>query len=305
MRTAWVFLVSLSFTNVLLSQRFPERWITFNPIMSQRNTTEEETWEVMSSAGGWGGFGGYRLLRDDDHAWVQELGVFVELFRFGSSRSLAFVSNIEFIANANNDIRFNPRAIFWEEGFIYTIRQTSAFWQIGYFHRCKHDVDNLLVGTERSLIFGSLLGKYLIPFTLKERGEGLIAFRADVYTIRQDDRIPSATSTFTPHVKRMLGTLGFTFHLRETASKPIGWYTTGWGGVNFFGKKEGVLPRFDTVSSATIGGGLSAGIMIIGAVHFRIGVSYEYQPDTGINPIPVHSHLLSIGIKIVDPTVMW
>lgn len=54
-----------------------------------------------------------------------------------------------------------------------------------------------------------------------------------------------------------------------------------------------------------MGGGLSAGIMIVGSVHFRIGVSYEYQPDTGINPIPVHSHLLSIGITILDPSVMW
>lgn len=290
-----------------LGQRFPDRWLTINPLMNNPHPMEPGAWSWMHSSGGWAEFGAYRILRDHEHAWVQRLGSFLELFRIGNEASLAVLGNIEFIANPDNDIRFNPRAVFWEEGFLYTQRTGSAFWQIGYYHRCKHDVDNLILKRERSLIFGSLLGKYLIPFSLENgQTEALATVRADIYTIRQDDRVPSAFSDQTPHVKRLLGTVGGVLHIRRSLlTKPFGLFATYWGALNLYGLKEGVLPKLDRVHMSTFQGGLAAGIAIEGNAHFRVGFTYEYLSDTGINPFPEHAHLITLGVTIVNPSAMW
>lgn len=288
-------------------QRFPDRWFTINPLMNTQHPLGEGVWSWMHSSAGWGEFGAYRLARDAEHAWIQRLGAFIELIRVGDDASLAFMGDIEFIANPDNDIRFNPRAVFWQEGFLYTRRAGSSFWQVGYFHRCKHDVDNLILKRERSLIYGSLQAKYLLPLTIDDGATNALAvFRADVYTIRQDDRIPSSYSTQTPHLKRMLGTAGAVVHLRRSLSlAPLGLYATYWGMVNVYGTKEGVLPKFDGIAQTTFQGGATAGLAIEGNAHFRIGFTYEYLSDTGLNPYPEHAHLITLGVAIVNPTVIW
>lgn len=294
-------------TNPMRAQRFPDRWFTINPLMNTLHPTREGEWSWMHSSGGWGEFGAYRLVRDAEHAWIQRLGTFIELFRVGNEASLAFVGDIEFIANPDNDIRFNPRAVFWQEGFLYTQRAGTSYWQVGYFHRCKHDVDNFILRRERSLIYGSLQAKYLLPLTIDDGATSALAvFRADLYTIRQDDRIPSSYSAQTPHVKRMLGTAGAILHLRRPLSvRPLGLYATYWGMVNFYGTKESVLPKFDRIAQSTFQGGAAAGLAIEGNTHFRLGFTYEYLSDTGLNPYPEHAHLLTLGVTVVNPAALW
>lgn len=294
-------------TDPLHAQRFPDRWFTVNPLMNRGHPVHEGEWSWMHSSGGWGEFGAYRLARDNEHAWVQRLGMFIELFRVGNEASLAFTGDIEFIANPDNDIRFNPRAVFWQEGVLYTQRAGSSYWQLGYFHRCKHDVDNLTLQRERSLIYGSLQAKYLLPLTVNDGAtDALAVLRADLYTIRQDDRIPASYSPQTPHVKRMLGTAGAVLHLRRPlALSPLGLYATYWGMVNFYGAKESVLLKFDRIAQSTFQGGASAGLAVEGNAHFRIGFTYEYLSDTGLNPYPEHAHLLTLGVTIVNPAAMW
>ncbi len=295
------------FVTPSLAQRFPMRFQTLNPLgmESQKPRSDETSW--MHTLGGWGEFSGYTLLRDEDHAWLQRLGGYVEIFRVGDEMSLAFLSNIEFIADPHNDIRFNPRAIIWEEGFLFTQRLEETFWQVGYFHRCKHDIDNYFLGIERSLIFGSLHGAYLVPWRGENQvAEGLFAFRADVYTIRQDDRFPVSTRPLEPNLKRMLGTLGASAHFRKNiSSKYWGIYSTFWSMVNFYGEKEGIINRFDGIRSSLFNGGMTLGIALQGKVHMRLGISYEYLSDTGMNPTPGKAHLMTVGVTFIDPAVMW
>ena len=289
------------------AQRFPLRFQSLNPLSLEVQDTlaNEASW--LHSMGGWGEFSGYTLLRDEDHAWLQRLGGYVEIFRVGDEMSLAFLSNIEFIADPHNDIKFNPRAIFWDEGFLFTQRLEDTYWQVGYFHRCKHDIDNYFLGTERSLIFGSVYGAYLLPWQAESQlEEGLFAFRADVYTIRQDDRFPVSTRQLEPNLKRMLGSLGATAHFRKTlSSKYWGIYSTVWSMMNFYGEKEGIINRFGAIKTALFNGGVSLGIALQGKVHMRLGVSYEYLSDTGMNPAPGKAHLMTVGVTFIDPTVMW
>jgi hypothetical protein len=288
------------------AQRFPDRFMTFNPISQQQGgSIENVRW--MHSTGGWGEFAAYRVVRDREHAWLQRLGGYLEMVRVGDRTSLAFISNIEFIANPHNDIRFNPRAIFWEEAFLLTSRAGKNYWQLGYFHRCKHDIDNLLIGTERSLIFGSIQGKYLIPFSTNgEVTQGLLAIRTDLYTIRQDDRIPITGFERYLNFKRALGSFGINAHFRRQLRQPLyGLYLTAWSSASLYSDREGILNRLGSIESATLNGGISTGIAIQGNAHFRIGITYEYVSDTGIEVVPSHAHLLSIGIVILNPSTMW
>ncbi len=289
------------------AQRFPIRFQSLNPLGFEKQNIPADQTSWMHALGGWGEFSGYRIVRDNEHAWLQRLGGYVELLRVGDETSFAFVSDIEFIADPHNDIRFNPRAIFWEEGFLFTQRLEETYWQLGYFHRCKHDIDNRILGIERSLIFGSLYGAYLLPWRPENQiAEGLFTFRADLYTIRQDDRFPAATRPLEPNLKRMIGTLGATAHFRKTlSSRYWGIFSTFWSMVNFYGEKEGIINRFDGIRSVLFNGGMTLGIAVQGNVHMRLGISYEYLSDTGINPVPGKANLMTVGVTFIDPTVMW
>lgn len=289
------------------AQRFTERGMTFNPLGTTNGRTGTDGWNWMHTSGGWGGFGAYRLLRDYEHAWSQKLGAFVELVRVDDRSSVAFVSHIEFIANPHNDIGFNPRALFWEEGLLFTQRMGASSWQAGYFHRCKHDMDNLSLGVERSLIFGSFLGKLLIPVVPESRIiDGLIAFRLDIYTIRQDNRMPAGLDRRGVNTKQIISTAGGAFHARKSLPETgIGFYANLWGALNMYADEERLFARLDRTKSIGVDGGFSCGFAIEGTAHFRIGLNYEYLSDTGINPTPEHAHLLSLGVTIINPSVMW
>ncbi len=291
----------------LPAQRFPDRWILINPLLDTADSVPAGQWRWMPSSAGWGEFGGYLLEHDAEHAWIQRLGALIELLRIGQTTSIGFTSEIEFIANPDNDIRFNPRAVFWQEGLLLTLAGEQHFWQVGYYHRCKHDVDNLAIGRERSLIYGSLMGRYIVPIHHATwRGAGVI--RADLYTIRQDDRTPPADDGRAPHLQRMTGSLSGSIHLsRPVIGSLVGVYTASWIMLTAFGSERSTLPRFDAGSfrSATLQGGIAAGIAITGRAHFRIGLAWEYLADTGINPRPEQAHLTSLTIGITNPAAMW
>lgn len=302
----WRFWIIAFCASVMDAQRFPDRWIVLNPLLDTTRRVESGKLSWMHSLSGWGEFGGYPR-GDSEHAWIQRLGAIIELVRIGENASLAFASEIEFIANPHNDIRFNPRAIFWQEGFLLTHRAGKNYWQIGYYHRCKHDVDNLEAGRQRSLIYGSLLGKYIVPFYLTELPvEGVAVIRGDLYTIRQDARTPLLGLDENPNLRRMIGTLGGSAHLRgPLGGSLLGFFAMGWLGTNLYGDRAATYPVFDRVRTITVQGGIGGGIAITGAAHFRIGIAYEYLADTGINPLPERAHLVSLTIAVLNPVAMW
>jgi len=286
------------------AQRFPDRWIALNPLLDTSRRVESGTLGWMHSLIGWGEFGGY-LASDHEHAWIQRLGALIELARIGEHSSLAFASEIEFIANPDNDIRFNPRAVFWQEGFLFTHRTDAGYWQVGYYHRCKHDVDNLDLGRQRSLIYGSIVGKYLVPLAFAGWSGGAV-LRGDLYTIRLDDRQPRTTADGLPNVEQLLGMLGGSIHLQRVLAAPwVGVYTSAWIAANSYGNRTGGYLLTDGIRMTRLSGGVAAGIALTGAAHFRIGLSYESLADTGINPIPESSRLLALTIAVVNPMAMW
>jgi hypothetical protein len=295
-------LVILSTT--LVAQRLVEREVIINPMFTELPLAQRDSLRWMSSVSAWGGFGFY-AIGDREHEWQQKLGILIELFRLGNHASFSFESHIGLIANDRNDIRFNPSALIWEEGFMYTWRLNQSFLQIGYFHRCKHDVDNLIEGHERTLIFGGLLFKYILPIAKQStHQETYLALRTELYTIRQDTRIPDKFMELNPNLKQLLGTVALNLNNRKSLSRNFGVYLNAYASLNFFGINNGFLNRFNSLQTVHFNGGVSTGFAIQGGAHFRIGLNVEYFSDNMIDPFPKSSLLLSLGILIIDPKAM-
>ncbi|MDP2364207.1 MAG: hypothetical protein Q8M94_10620 [Ignavibacteria bacterium] len=302
MKKLYIILSFIIINLPLSAQRLTDRMYVFNLLFNEAENIADGKTSYINSVGGWGEFGAYRLQRDFEHAWYQKLGAFIEFFRTGDYQSFSFVSSMEFIANPDNDIRFKPRSIFWEEGFLYSRKEDSFFWQLGYFHRCKHDVDNFLYGKERALIYGSVQGKiiFLLDF-LNEKESALLSARYELYTILQDNRYPKSWMTYSYNWKQLISSLGINFNFTKPISEQYwNYYFNSYSMINFFGRSEGFINRFNSLQKATVNGGFSTGISIKGKAEFRIGLTYEYLSDTGINPYPESAHLLSFGVSVLD-----
>ena len=291
------FLINSNF----IAQRFVERELVINPMFTELQSLPKSSLNWIPSISAWGNFG-YYTLQDREHTWNQKLGMLIEIFRLNEKSDLFFVSNIEFIANDRNNIHFNPSAMIWEEGFMYTHRFNQSFLQIGYFHRCKHNVDNLNEGYERSLIFGGLLCKYIFPvIESNSRISSFMALRAEVSTICQDYRIPVEFLDITPSIEELLGITSINFNNRYSLSKNFGIYLNAYGSLNFFGNETSFWNRFNSLKEIQVNGGISCGIAIEGNADFRIGINAEYFSDNMIDPYPKSSVLLSIGVFVLDP----
>jgi len=301
--------------NRLFAQRAAERWITINPLNTKTQEAKDQTTQILPSAQVWGEFGPYRLQRDNDHAWSVKVGGFVELVRIGHTQSLAFVASTDLIADPHNELRFNPRAVFWEEGFLYTIRSDKHLdYQIGYYHRCKHDIDNLLPSpsypyesVQRALMYGSLLGKVFAPWQPPiENSSGLFVMRADLYTILQDDRLPKRLYGERINLDQAIGSLGFNMHIRfSLVGVWLGGYSTAYGLLTLYGSEPGFGKRFERFDKGLFSGGIAAGLTLQGNIHLRIGMSYEYLSDTNINATPSNGHLVLFVITLLHPQSMW
>jgi hypothetical protein len=298
-------------TPSLYAQRFSERFFILNPLQQYvSNPAGELLW--MPTFQGWGGFNGYAFIKDDEHAWRNELGGLAEILRIGNTASLAIVSVFEHVANDKNDISFNPRAIWWEEGLVWTQRADSMplspFWQLGYYHRCKHEIDNLLDSqTERVLIYGSLTGKYIVhvPIGLHY---ALLALRGDVFTIYRDYRTPRQFEAVPPSYNHLLASVGANFHYHAALPvKQLGWYAKSYARLTAFGATEGFLERFRRVERIVAAFGLAVGLAVesagAGGSRLEFGVNYEYLPDPEIKIFPSPQHLLFFGFTLTSPQI--
>jgi hypothetical protein len=289
-----VFFASLSY-----SQRVAERMVIFNPLFNEQIHAEAGKTNWINSVSGWGEFGGYFLIDDMSHAWYQKLGAFAEFFRISDKQSLALLSNIEFIADPHNDINFNPRAIFWEEAFLYSLRTGKGFWQLGYYHRCKHDIDNLDFGYERTLIYGSIHSRYSYPFFFGKNTDALATLRGDLYTILQDYMRSDLFGVLTPLVDKLSFSTALNFNVRHKLSDSFGLYFTSFSQFNFYSSRDGFFRKLASINDITFSGGAESGLTIRGSGRVNIGLRYEYFADTGFHVLPVHAHLLSLGLSFL------
>jgi hypothetical protein len=121
---------------------FPGRSVTMNPLRGGAGP-------YLGAMGAWASAGTY--LPDTTYAWSIRIGGLLEVFRIGGT-SLSIYGSNELVASPNSRIRFQPLALYWEEGAILSWRLRGTAAQVGFTHRCKHDIDR----DERTLIFSSV-----------------------------------------------------------------------------------------------------------------------------------------------------
>lgn len=272
------------------SQRLTDRNLILNPLANPNVDFEEDEEEWFTQVGGWGAFGNYGVQSDFHHAWYQEIGVYFEIFRRGNRSSLAVTSQIEFIADPDNDIRFSPRSIFWEEGLLYTSYRGGFFLQAGYFHRCKHDIDNLERGTERVPVYGSAMARVIIPVSIRREQDALFSLRYDHYTITWERRLPREYEEIAPNWE----------NLRLSVTSNIAWQRPLGNSGNLHLSGYGMGALFDDVGlrangelRAEIGNDRRSG-------DIRFGIHLEHLHDSGITVHPSSVTLVGIGVRVMS-----
>jgi hypothetical protein len=157
------------------AQLFPSRSILFAPAFRDSGDSSRDT-RYLTQQGMWGNLSRGFRSEGERFAWDISFGGFFELVQWKHS-GISLVGDFEVLADTYNDISFNPRSIFWTEGFLYSLDITttsdttfpglSRELSFGYIHRCRHDIDNLDYNTigaheSRGLIYGSLMARYVL-----------------------------------------------------------------------------------------------------------------------------------------------
>ena len=274
------------------AQRPVERSLLFNPLESPNVELKEGERSWFTQAGGWGSFGNYLFSGDEDHAWQQQLGAYAEIYRWGNRASLALTGHVEIIADKRNDINFSPRAIFWEEGFLYSHRAGRSYLQLGYYHRCKHDVDNLRLNEERTLVFGSLLARAILPLDISQRNDAFFAIQYDHYTITWEKRFPDPSFGQKEYLGDLISSLKASLFITNSLGKSSVLYFDGY--VKGIYLKDEL--QVNGMVRAEIGRETPAG-------QVRFGIHTEYLADNLVSVNAGSVLLAGIGIRLMPTGV--
>lgn len=284
LKTSLLLLCLYLFALNLYAQRLIDRNIIINPLLENNTNTALNVW---------GEFGLYRIKTDDDHSWLQKLGLIIDFYKTNNF-SFSGISSIEFIADPHNDIRFNPRAIFWDEGFFITNKFENSFLQVGYYHRCKHDVDNLSWRKERTLIYGSISIKYIIPNLLSNEFENFLQSRFELYTLKYDHKTPKTLNKYS--YDKLASSLGLNYNLTKRINENLSVIIKSSFYLNMFSDDKDLIKQFGNIFDVVPYFGLNGGLGFGEDNLITLLLNYEYLFDAGIQFEPSKSNLISLSL---------
>ncbi len=299
------------------AQNFPDRIVLMDPLAVQIDDTTGFIW--MPSTKLYAEFGRYSDGSGLNHQWNARLGGFVEFARWDSTWSIAAMGTMEVIMDPLNNIKFNPRAIFWEEGAIASARLTpSGVLQFGYMHRCKHDIDNLEIERERGItaqrtvIYSSILTRYLWrPQVLIDGNiqlSGSFAVRNDFFTHLLDDY--NGTDSTEPGINYdwLADAVTLTGRLDiRPRDVNVGLHLNGSFMLALYGEDEGFSGRFSNVTALGSLPFLELGLDFFNprGGSFTLFARGEWQKDGAIAPVPTPAKLFLFGVRTSDFQSMW
>lgn len=278
---------------------YPETLYSFNPLM---NTDRIQVTTFLPDINFWGEAGIHAMTKDDYHRWDVTVGGMVDLIG-NQNWNFIFETNLHLIVDPNNNISFNPRSFIWEEGLLVGLKSGDDYWQFGYQHCCKHDVDNLelfkTTGREesRDLIYGSALARWerkkirFDTWFLEPLAE------THLYLLLQDQRFPTSTRVIEPNLEALLGAI----RIRLTAIIPFSDRARAGvtGDIRFTGLGKNKESRFSGVRKIQTDPAIELFYDAFGfKALMRFFIRYAYQPDNFVTPIPTSSTLIAIGIRI-------
>ncbi|MBL0174901.1 MAG: hypothetical protein IPP94_06510 [Ignavibacteria bacterium] len=279
---------------------YPETLADLSPLLS---ADRPEGLRFLPSTRFWGETGHYIAGRDENHRWHEAIGGAIELVG-ARDWSVWFESSVLLAIDPNNNIAFNPRAFFWEEGLMLGLRSGADVWSFGFRQRCKHDIDNIEllratgVEQQRSIIYGGLVARWerdpmrVAPVTLRPLAE------ANLVLLTEDQRFPVATRVVGPSVNAFLGAL----RLRVTGDLPLAADVrcglTADARFTLLGPWPGT--RFSGVHALRSEPALEGFVAIDGsAATFAVFARAAVLDDDFISTPPRSAKLLALGIRIL------
>lgn len=296
-------------------QNFPDRIVLVDPLAD--TSRNRSGWNWLPGTILYAEFSRYLNSSGSDHRWNARTGGALEILRIDDRWSVHAMGTVEVVVDPQNDIAFNPRAIFWEEGLFVERRMGArSGLQFGYMHRCKHDIDNLEVlilrgATEqRTLIFSGPSFRYLerprrIDDTDFEWGGAL---REDLFLHLLDDRLPPESRSAGRTMESAIAATTVDLRVRwRPAEGHVACAVMAGVMVTAFGDTSGFTERF---SDITLFGSLS---------YLEFGIDFfnpdggslvlfaraESQRDAAILSRPQSKNLVMIGIRMGSWAVTW
>ncbi|MBS1902392.1 MAG: hypothetical protein JSS75_01650 [Bacteroidetes bacterium] len=293
--------IAVSFRGAHAGPVFPTRSFIFAPSFRSADDTTTGA-RFLRQQGIWGNLAHGFHSANDRFGWSISFGGVIEFVEWERSQ-IYLVGDAEVLADTHNDISFNPRAIFWTEGFMFATKLGEATeLQLGYIHRCHHDIDNL--GTndesnheERTLIYGSAVAKAVWRRVGLLSADNLLNTSASVqwdqYVIRQDDRIPPVGTTATD-----VNTLD--------ASLTLGIHSAlvGVGDVVPYIRAQTCAAFYHAMSLSTVDARAEIGIELSGAgSRMDVFVGYEHLTDDFNSVQRVRSGYAYLGFRFIGRNV--
>lgn len=288
------------------SQILPDRIVVLNPLAD--TSAGRQGFIPLPGTRLYGEFARYSNGSGSNHRWNAKTGGYSEIARWDSTFSIAMAGTMEVVMDPQNDIGFNPRAIFWEEAFLFSLRAPWGYdqtIQFGYTHRCKHDIDNHEVfldrgeDARRTLIYGG-------PFLrlLHEPEERLLGIRLryagrfDYFIHTLDDWDRAVRDSAFRSFEDLTAAAGVTVRL----DLPF-----GSSGIAAHLLSNGQLGLYDDAEP-------QAGIPLVelgidftreNGSAYTFFVRGEHQPDAGISRVPTPGKLFLFGVRTTSWNGMW
>ncbi len=275
--------------------------------MARRPSSEGPIPSIMGGVEMYRGWASYQ----HEQAWQFRVHTVIEPYRFvydADTNSIQWTSSLEFhqelTANPMSDIGFNPRTARWEEQLL--IHAAASWWsaRAGWFHRCKHDIDNTDAPNDASqpdyspvrrtlILSGPTVGALTKPITA-----GNWTFRlaggAEWYVVNDDYRTPSSSTTGS--WKGMQGALWFRGDATTTVSEAflvgaryyisLPWFSDRYGApedivvphearAEVFGTFHSMLAAMDIVLSAEHTFDEVALLNAMPSTYFQVGLRFR------------------------------
>lgn len=295
------------------AQNLPDRVVVLDPLGD--TTVGRGGFIPLPGTRLYGEFARYSDGSGSDHRWNAKMGGYLEFARWDSTWSIALMGTMEVIMDPQNDISFNPRAIFWEEGALASARLgTHSALQFGYMHRCKHDIDNLDIldvrneRQKRTLIYSGIVTRWLNrPRPLIEGSWNLyggFSVRNDLFVHLLDD----SKEEYSPNLSTLLDAVTLTgrLDLRRPEAR-WGMHLNGSLMVSLYGGEEGIFDRFSDVRAFVEAPFLELGADVFNpnGMSFTLFGRGEWQRDGGIRAQPLSEKLFLIGVRAAGFGGMW
>ncbi len=236
---------------------------------------------------------------DERFAWSMSFGGIIQ-FVEGENSMFYLQGDADVLSDTHNDIGFNPRAIFWTEGLVYGLRlDEKNELHLGYVHRCKHDIDNLdkqtvAANEERTLIYGSLMGKYIGRDLSLAKMNTSLSGQLDMYLYKQDYRFPFELTDSGTSVTDL------NFSLEVSAKTEF----AKLGDVGMYARAQARVASYEWLKTIALDWRAELGAEFKGeATTMNVFFGYEHLQDDMNRPLPVNADYVYLGFRFIASSI--